>query len=96
VTGVNPEKVERSANTMIRGYSSLLSLAQTKQEISAIKQQLARVNAWELSIALKDLKQYKASSQAMFRAWYLQPTNWRYAKSYFVSLLRPLINGLSK
>lgn len=96
VAGVNPEKVERSANTMIRGYSSLLSLAQTKQEISAIKQQLARVNAWELSIALKDLKQYKASSLAMFRAWYLQPTNWRYAKSYLVSLIRPLINGLSK
>jgi hypothetical protein len=81
---------------MIRGYSSLLSLAQTKQEISAIKQQLARVNAWELSIALKDLKQYKASSLAMFRAWYLQPTNWRYAKSYLVSLIRPLVNGLSK
>ncbi len=88
VAGASPEKAERSAKTMLRGYSSLLDLAHTKQEKLAIKKQLAKVNAWELSIALKDLGKLKASSSAMLEAWKLDPSNWRFAKSYLVSLLR--------
>ncbi|MEP0175146.1 MAG: glycosyltransferase family 2 protein [Paraglaciecola sp.] len=94
VTDVNPEKVKRSANTMLRGYSALLPLTHSKQEVVAVKNQLARVNAWELSIALKDLGQLKESSSAMLQAWQLAPTNWRYAKSYLVSLVRICIAPL--
>jgi glycosyltransferase involved in cell wall biosynthesis len=91
VTGVNPEKVKRSANTMLRGYSALLALASSKVEVLAIRQQLARVNAWELSIALKDLGEFRASSDAMLQAWKLVPNDWRYAKSYFVSVIRRVL-----
>jgi len=88
VTGVTPEKVERSANTMLRGYYELFALATTKGEKEAINKQLARVNAWELSIALKDMGKFKESSQALRKAMSLVPLNFLYLKSYFVSLIR--------
>lgn len=91
VTGVTPEKLEKSANTMLKGYSELLTLAKTKNERILIKKQLARVFAWELSHALKEQGRFKESTSAMFAAWKLDTTNWRYGKSYLVSIIRQIL-----
>lgn len=93
VAGAAPEKLQRSAETMLRGYSSLTPLARNEHEKSAVSHELARVSAWELSIAMRQLGHYKESTKAMLNAWRLQPLNWRYAKSSLVCLLRQWLRG---
>lgn len=92
VAGADAEKLERSAKTMLRGYTSLLKVTKTNEEIKAINQQLARVNAWELSIAYRNMKKFSLSTKAMFNAFKLNPSEWLYTKSLITSIIRQLLN----
>ncbi|MEP7702677.1 glycosyltransferase family 2 protein [Paraglaciecola sp. 25GB23A] len=88
VAGADANKLQKSAETMLKGYGELLDLAKNQNETDAIKHELARVNAWELSIALQQKQQYRQASKAMFNAWRLQPKNLLYIKSFLVCLVK--------
>jgi glycosyltransferase involved in cell wall biosynthesis len=92
VSGADADKLQRSAETMLRGYSELTTLAKNRNELFAIKNELARVYAWELSIALQQKKQYFLASKAMFKAWRLQPLNWMYIKSLLACIVKWLVS----
>ncbi|MAI37320.1 glycosyltransferase family 2 protein [Alteromonas sp.] len=95
VADSSPEKLKKSALTMIRGYSSLQELTTCESERNAIKQRLAHVYAWELSMACSQKKEYKSAAAAMIKAVTLYPRNYLFWRSLLVSFFRFAIHPLS-
>lgn len=87
----SPAKMERSARTIIRGYSELLPYCNNAKERKAIKLRLGEVSAWELSIALQDQGKYFASTAALFNAVKCAPFNIKYSKSMIFAIIKGLI-----
>ncbi|MFT2090399.1 glycosyltransferase family 2 protein [Paraglaciecola sp. 2405UD69-4] len=91
VAGGNADKMEKSARTHIRGYSSLLPCTHTKQEADKVNKRLAQEWAWSLSTALRDKKQHKAEFKAMCNAIKLFPSEPLYWKTALAALTRSIV-----
>jgi len=96
VAGSSPEKLKRSAQTMIRGYSSLRGLAKKSSEIKAIDERLAHIYAWELSMSYQQLREYKRAALAMIKAIKHCPRNYLFWRSLVASLLRVITHPIEK
>ena len=90
VAGASDEKLKRSAETMLRGYEQLRKLSSNPKIHHAIAKETAKIYAWQISIAEKNLGNYKQSSLALKKAFMLYPQDIRYMKSWAVSILRAL------
>ncbi|WP_218310132.1 glycosyltransferase family 2 protein [Alteromonas antoniana] len=88
VTAGSTQKRERSALTMIKGYQGLSDFVSTPAQKKAISQRLAKVYAWELSMACQEMGEYKNAMRAMMKAVYLSPGTWLYWRSLSASLIR--------
>lgn len=96
VANSSPEKLKRSAQTMIRGYSGLRELAKNSFEKKAIDERLAHVYAWELSMSCQEMREYKQAAVAMMKAVKYCPKNYLFWRSLIASFLRVIKHPIEK
>lgn len=96
VTAGSAQKRKRSALTMIEGYQGLSAYVSTPAQRKAISERLAKVYAWELSMACQELYEYKNAMRAMMKAVSLSPGTWLYWRSFLASLIRYSLNLFKK
>ncbi|WP_417547397.1 glycosyltransferase family 2 protein [Marinobacter segnicrescens] len=89
VAGHTPEKLEASARTMLRGYHQLESFKLTKGERIALKNKIASIYAWELSISYRERSMHRKEFVALFEAFKIRPLV--YLKPTLASALRYIL-----
>lgn len=90
VNNAPPEKLLKSAKTMLRGYSIIKQLAKNKAQRRAATRRLSEVYAWELSIAHQRQSLYLKSIENLWSAIKLKPVNILYYKSFVAAALKYL------
>lgn len=96
VAGASDKKLEASAKTMLRGYTSLYQLATKESEKLAIKHRLAEVYAWELGISLLGQRAYLSALKCYMQAVKLNPFQWTYYKASIATLLKLIVSPVRK
>ena len=92
VAGASATKLEKSARTMIRGYTEMISCANSQSEIKEAKIKLSEVYAWELGISLQSQGRFIESSKCFFKALLLNPFKPVYIKSLVASYVKAVVH----